>query len=602
MAQEDPLLAFSADYLNPPKFFIEFLTPDRRPLFVHDPFNTANNPFTVTKMDVTLGMGQTGGFDITVDDSVNRVIDREILDCGCRVVIHGGRSPLDATKMMTGIVPVIKTHRRGASGFVYEFNGIGLESILGNYLMNVKFKAPIDPTTSRFIMHERYKAKNVIRDIFTNPNYMIPTSKKPNVIVANLQDVTGINLEGISEDLNDPIFELDFNQTSVAQILSSIEDQINVDIFLNAEETLVAQYPTGLHSGMTLKTIQEQYDDADTTGYVQGEHDFTDSISSSDYADHLVGVGKISSDQVGSTDMSGYLSLYNKDISQQIPVSAAHLENSAIILERVGAGTNANNPVTYKLGGAILEDDNDSPSSRITARFFIPVIDIPQNPTQVNVTEFVRTSRPVDPSKRYWLTLYEIGNSEENTIRWYHDNSIGQEVKTMANAIRPLPFGRTSANVSDQFSDKGWRIGWTGPTFSYIFQSKESHEVVMKNTRAVKRWGRKDARISNLQQGITDSGSMLSTMAAMLENSATKERTYSFDDVIIPLKFFMPGQLINFVDPAVGITSQSNYSLTIQEVTYQQESAAHPKGNPFCSITAFKRIKPHEKYLKTNLT
>lgn len=601
MAQSNPLLTFSSYYLNPPKYFVEFQTPDRQPLFAFDPFQPETNLFTMDDLTFTLGMGQTGNFDITIDDSKNRVIDREVLDVGCRVVIHGGRETQGTVKMLSGVCPIVKTSRRGASGFSYKFQGIGIETLLANILMNVKFRAPIDATNGRFIMEDKWMAKNVIKDIFTNPNYMIPASKKPNVIGITLQDVVGFSLEGISNDLNDPVFELDFNQTSALNILEAIEDQLNIDIFVNQEEVVTAQYPTALHSGMMLKTIEELNDDADSTGYVQSSHEFTDSISSSDYADHLVGVGRLTSEQSGSTDMSGFMSLYNKDISQQIPVSATNIENAAVIIQRVGAGTNANNPVTFKMSGSILEDDADAPSNRIVAQFRIPIIDIPQNPTQVNVQEFVRTSRAVDPSKKYWLTLYEVGNSEDNTVRWYHDNSVGREVKAFANAIKPLPLGRSARNLPEKFSAQGWRVIWTGPTFSYIFQSKESHQVTMKNTKAVKRWGRKDARVSNLQQGISDSGSLLGAMAAMLENSATKERDYTFDDVIIPLRFFMPGQLINFVDPAVGLTKQSNYSLTIQEVTYKQNSRAHPKGNPFCSITAYKRIKPHEKYLKTNL-
>lgn len=598
MAQVDPLLTFSQEYVTLPKFQVTIADAQGRLLYIFNPFHPERNFFTMTDLNLTVGMGQTGSFNFTIDDSLHRVIDREELDVGCQVTIDAGRQENDLTRMITGPCPQIQSERIRKPGFIYKFTGIGIESVLANILMNVEFSASVDPTTNQFIMSEPFKAKNVIREIFTNPNYMIPSSKKFNAQTTTLQQLTGISLAGIPNDLNDPIYQLDFNQTSAAQILQSIEDQINVDIFVDPNKILTAKYPTALHSGMVIKTEEEEGDSAEDIGYVENEHTYTDSISSSEYASHLVSTGKVGSSTEGSTSMSGYLDLYNKDIAQQIPVSALRFENLAVIIQRVGAGTNNANPLTYRSGGAILEDDADAPSSKVITEFTIPVIKIPTNPTVYNISQFVKKNVVADTSKKYWLAMYEVGSNHENTIRWYHDNSIGKEVKQFPNAIKPLPSGRHSGNVSEKFDAYGWRVNWTGPTYSHIFQSKDSHEMLMKNPQAVKRWGRKDARISNLQQGISDSGSMFSAMAAMLENSATKERTYDFSKVIIPKRFFMPSMIVNFVDPPVGLTNKSNYTLTIQEVSYQQ-NAKDPESTKYCSITAYRKLRPEEKFLKT---
>jgi hypothetical protein len=63
----------------------------------------------------------------------------------------------------------------------------------------------------------------------------------------------------------------------------------------------------------------------------------------------------------------------------------------------------------------------------------------------------------------------------------------------------------------------------------------------------------------------------------------------------------MPGTLVNFIDPPIGITRQSNYSILVDEVTYDQDAKSHTTGNPFCKITAHKKIRPNQKYLKTKL-
>jgi hypothetical protein len=601
MAQVNPELTFSQLYLTPPLFKVMIHDAQKRKLFEIDPFNPESNLFSMTDFNMTVGMGQNGRFDFTLDDSKNRIIDREELDCGAFIIIDAGRTPSTMERMIQGYVPDVDSDRIGASGFIYKFSGTGLESRLANILMDVEFSAPIDPLTSKFILAERFKAKNVIRDLFQNPAYMIPSSKKFNAQSTTLEEETGISLDGISNDLDDPIFELAFNQTSASQILNSIEDQINIDIFVDANGVLQAKYPTDLHSGMAIKTVEEVGDSAMRVAYVKGAHSYSDSISSSDYASHLVSTGRVTASNEGSTSQSAWLSLLNKDIAQQIPTSALRFENLQIIIQRVGAGTNNANPLTYRFGGAILEDDNDAPSSKVVARFHIPIVQIPQNPTAFNVAQFLRSNVIADTSKKYWLALYEIGSGSANTIRWYHDNSIGEEVKQFPNAIRPLPGGRHSGNVSEQFSAAGWRVNWTGPTYSYIFQTKDSHEMLMKSPAAVKRWGRKDARVSTLQQGISDSGSMISTMHSMMENSAVKDRTYDFPIVNIPLMFFKPGYVVNFVDPPVGLTRNSNYTITIQEVTYKQNARDHPRGNPFCRVTAYKKLRPSERPLKTRV-
>jgi hypothetical protein len=598
MAQD---IAFSSKYVTPPVFSVEFQDVERRRMFYWDAFNPEDNEFVITKLTLSLGSGQSGQFTINIDDSIHRVIDREFFDVGGFVIINAAREENDQTRMLYGTFPVIDTDRIGDVGFRYSLKGVGTESLLSNILMNVIIKAPVDPTTNQFIPTIGFQAKNVLKDLFHKPQYMIPATKRGNFSGDTLSEATGITTNSISEDLIDHIFELDFHQTSAAQILQSIEDQLNIDIFVDPFNDLVAKYETDLHSGMTIKTVEEFNDAASTTGYVIGSHSFEDSISSSDFSSRLASVGKITSGNVGATSMGGFLSLYNKDIAQQIPVTALRLDNLAIIIERVGAGTNNNNPLTYQYQGAILEDNADRPSNKVVAKFFIPITKIPQNPTQYQIGEIVKTEINVDPTKKYWLALFEVGSEEENTLRWYHDNDFGREIKTLPNAIKPLPSGRTSSIESDRYDPTNWRVGWTGPTFSYIFQSKDSHELAMRHPAATKRWGRKDARVSSLQQGVSDSGSMISAMSAILENSARKIRTYDFPSVSIPYQFFMPGTLCNFIDPAIGITRQSNYSIMIDEVTYEQDHKAHTTGNPFCQITAHKKIRPNQRYLKTKL-
>lgn len=601
MAQINPDITFSDLYVTPPIFSVDFQDVERRSLFFFDGFNPDNNEFTMPKISMSLGSGQQGQFTIDIDDSLHRVIDREIFDVGGFVVIYMGRSGTQLERMLYGTFPNIETHRRGATGFKYSVKGVGIESLLASILMNVVIKAPVDPTTNQFIPSNGFRAKNIIKDIFNSPNYMIPATKRGNFIGDTLAEATRITPDGISPDLIDHIFELDFHQSPASQILESIEDQLNIDIFVDPFSVLQAKYTTDLHSGMTIKTEVELEDAAASTGYVQVQHDFEDSISPSDYISRLVSVGRLTSSNEGSTSMGGFLSLWNKDIAQQIPVSALRLDNLAIIIERVGAGTNNNNPTTYQYQGAILEDNGDRPSKRVAAKFLIPITKIPQNPTTYHIAEIVKTEINVDVTKKYWIALYEVGNEEENTLRWYHDGDAGREIKKLPNAIKPLPSGRTTSIETDRFDDRNWRVGWTGPTFSYIFTSKDSHELAMRAPTATKRWGRRDARVSSLQQGVSDSGSMISAMASILENSARKIRTYDFPEVTIPYKFFKPGTLVNFIDPPIGITRQSNYTLMIDEVGYDQDVKAHSKGNPWCSITAHKKLRPHQRYLKTKL-
>jgi hypothetical protein len=79
LAQVNPELAFSKLYVTPPRFKVTIQDAQGRQLFVIDPFKPEQNLFTMTDFRMTVGMGQNGSFDFTIDDSKYRIVDREEL-------------------------------------------------------------------------------------------------------------------------------------------------------------------------------------------------------------------------------------------------------------------------------------------------------------------------------------------------------------------------------------------------------------------------------------------------------------------------------------------------------------------------------------------
>jgi hypothetical protein len=151
-------------------------------------------------------------------------------------------------------------------------------------------------------------------------------------------------------------------------------------------------------------------------------------------------------------------------LAQLVISTSAAFRDLTMILSKTGAGTDAPDPNIATLDGMIVLDKYPeniqtgyhypaSGAENILATFSTPIKDIDENPEPISKIKlsYKRPSSSIPFNKPAWLILLERGNSENNTIRWWHDDNFDN--LGAWSAQRPLSLERSEG---DTLSNTGW--------------------------------------------------------------------------------------------------------------------------------------------------
>jgi hypothetical protein len=509
------------------------------------------------------------------------------------VTIQLGRTPADFKNMLTGYTETIQIDRKGENGIFYTVTGLGSGAYTNQIIVNVEKSAPLDDD-GKPIQSPEYLAYLLIDELFTSSDFLPLKS-------GTVATLGGYTLEKISDKVNEFIPSLSFNYVYASQVAQAIADLVGADFYIDENNVVVFQYPSAVHSGIKVKTLVDANDLAYNTSYILSGYSVTHSIRPGDgYGSQFFGIADSTLGQVATNvndDANSFSSLYNKDIAQQIPIGSSKFSNLALRLSKTGTGTTESDPLTAKLFGRILLDNNNTPDGNgEIGRFTIPISSILEQPSVILKLDlqFVSESlTTLSSNENVWIVLYNIGDSEENTVRWWHDNQVNKRA-TNYNAMRTLPYGRTAKSYSltnkmdndSIYSNFGWYNSLNGPTYSYSVVSKVSHLNVTRNLQAMNRWGRVDVKIDMPSLSDTDKTQM-QYMNSLLEHASKKIVTFSTPEVTIPLNnYFVPGVTIHFIDPVIGYDESKNIQAQIHQVKYSLDNDGPdgPLGTNRCEI------------------
>jgi hypothetical protein len=559
-------------------------------------FDTTNNDIALGHVQITKALGQTGTFTLGIDDSIDNVIDLDKVDCGNLVTVQLGRNTADFRNVFNGYTESIVVNRKGPPGLLYTISGLGTGAYANQIIVNVEKSAPLDPD-GKPIQSSQYLAYLLMDELFSSSDFL-PLRK------SSVAEICGFTLDKISDKVNEFIPNLSFNYVYASQVASAIADLVGADWYIDDNNSVVFQYSNIVHSGIKVKTIFESSDLAYNTSYILNGYTMTHSIAPSQgFGNQFIGIADIALGQVASaaaTDAANsFTSLFHKDVAQQVPLSSSKFSNLGLKLSKTGMGTSETDPLTAKLFGRILLDNNNTPDGDgELARFTIPISSVLEQPSVIFKLDLQFKSdalSTLSSGENIWIVLYSIGDSEENTCRWWHDNLINKRASNY-NAMRTLPYGRTakSFNLSNKqdndsiYSNFGWYTSLNGPTYSYNVVSKVAHLNITRNMKSINRWGRVDVKIDVPTLSDTDKTQM-QYMNSILQQSSKKVVTFSTPEVTIPLQtFFIPGTCIQFIDPLVGYTADKNIQAQIHEVRYNLDANAtneSPLGTNKCEIT-----------------
>jgi hypothetical protein len=568
---------------------------DNSILHEYNSFDTSSNNIALTHVDITRALGQTGNFSLQVDDSIDKVIDLDKVDCGNLVTIQLGRNTADFRNVFTGYTESIIINRKGTSGLNYTINGLGTGAYANHIIVNVEKSAPLD-ADGKPIPSSAFMANLLFDELFSSSDFL-PLRK------SSVAEICGFTLDKISDKINEFVPNLSFNYVYVAQVAQALADLVGADWYIDENNSVVFQYSNMIHSGIKIKTLFEDSDLAYNTSYILNGYTMTHSIGPSQgYGSQFFGISDIALGQISSsaaTDTANsFTSLFHTDISQQVPLSSSKFSNLGLRLSKTGMGTSETDPLTAKLFGRILQDNNNIPDGAgEIARFTIPISAILEQPGVILKLDlqFKSDAAALTSQENIWIVLYSTGDSEENTVRWWHDNLLNKRTSNY-NALRSLPYGRTAksfalSNKQDNdsiYSNFGWYTSLNGPTYSYNVISKVSHLNITRNLKAMNRWGRVDVKVDIPALSDTDKTQM-QYMNSVLQQASKKIVTFNIPEATIPLgQFFTPGTLIQFIDPLIGYTASKNIQASINEVRYTLDANASndsPLGTNRCELT-----------------
>lgn len=574
-------------------------------LYSFNPFNNDDqNPFKLKAVSFGDGNSQTGDVRIEIDDSIDRVIDRNILDNGCIFVLQDGRKENELLNRCTGYINSITT-RIGEGGLRdYILEGQGLGKILTFRHVNlIKQVASTNPSNPKPVFDPQFRIFEIFKSVLTDTS-VLPFGT-PSLISHG-----HFTMEKISSLVKEFIPTLNYPMVTAAFLFNSLADIVGASWGVDENNSIYLNYPGGTdsHTGVILKNKdnEEETDLAQFTAYNLGRSFvFRDSIRPEDGFCQVIMAFTKSENLTGQFNSNSYSSLYRHNRGQQIIADSTKFQNISLVLSRVGGGTTQPNPETAVIYGLIMPDGSDMPITPVIAHFTIPVKDIPETPTLINKIKIVFTkgNDEIEPNRKYWIILARSGDSEENTIRWWHTNVVTSGLKS----------GSRFVGASDTESIDGNTIisGWLtsdAVNFTYAVSSTEQYLVSSADPLSILRWSPSGPVEAFVNSNFTnDPYTLQRFLDSILFFSAKAQRIYEPVTISIPYNRIKSGRFISVRDSelALGLPHEDTeweVLAEIQESSINYLASHDATGTDRMTIKCKGYVSPTAYSLRNRLT
>jgi hypothetical protein len=517
--------------------------------------------FAPVELSVETGVRKTGLFTIKCYDDAGFIKNGEI---GFRSRVNiKAKKPFQSEyqDLINGLILDITRRDYGPAGAtIWELTGQSMKHIWGHtfveYERNIPFLNMKENELNLKNNDKKFWINNLVYDVFTNPDIMINKNGK------SLQQRGDFTLNGIDRTIPLSIPSTKFSGT-VDALLNQYAERAGLLIGVDETNDVFSKLPVYKSTGHVIKTNTSFTDNTDYTCVTRGEVSFTASTDPSVYAEVVIGNANTSSIVSNNSSTNNYTSLFNSDIAQQILLRSTELYELTLVLSKMNAGTNSDNPENTNLRGFIATDVDDRIGPDIVAELTYPLRDIPATPLPISRRNVV-FKRPIVPNSKYWLVLQEIGGSENNTVLWWHDDGYAASngAKTIS-ASRDVPFGR---GEGEAYIPYGWKYNRNQHVYSYTFTSQTPILHVSNTIFSGKLDDYEDpAPVEVLQSptSIYDSPTMMQHLALFNEFSSRIVKSHNFGNVSIPNIFLKPGTSVVYFD-----NENVQYGINITDLRY----------------------------------
>jgi hypothetical protein len=516
------------------------------------------------EMTVETGVRKTGVFTIRCYDDAGYLTNGDI---GFRNRVHikaKKEHQSEYQDLIHGlIIGIRKVENYDGGHEVWEITGQSMKHIWTHSVIdfekNIPFLNMKENELNLKNNDKRFWIGNIIHELFTRRDIFINNNGM------SMAERGNFTLNGI-----DRTIELTIPSIKFRGYFDSLVNQLGETggLLIGTDETndVFVKLPIYKSSGHVIKTKTNLLDNTDYTCYTRAEISMDANTDPSQYAEVIIGQANVSNVVSNNSSTNNYTTLYNKDIAQQIELRSTELYELTLVLSKLNAGTDSANPENTNLVGFIVADNDDKigGENEVVAELTYPLRDIPATPAPIGRRN-VKFKRPIEPTKKYWLVLQEIGSSDNNTVLWWHDDgyAAGQGKKTMS-AVRDVPFGRPSGKA---YIPNGWKYFRNQQVYSNTFTSQSPIMHVSNVIYAGKLDDYQDpAPVEIIQSpaNIHDSPTMIQHLSILNEHSSRIVQARNFGEVSIPNKLLRPGKSIVYID-----TRNRQYGINTTDIGYR---------------------------------
>src|ERR1041385_7687575 len=601
-------------YNDPVLYKLIIKSPDElEDIYAYDPF-ASNNPFALTGITVELSSSTFGGFSFDIDDTVDKVI-KDTVDCGNVVVIQAGKHEDELRNVAFGIIDEVNDDYPIGNQIKYNFKGSG-KGIISNYtIVNfIRSANKEDIVGPQSILNDpKFRIDNLMKDLFESKDIL------PELNSLSLKDRGGFNTDQITGSTNVVTPTVDQSYSTASNVADNFAAASGTVLYIDPDLNVQMRTPYRKHSGITIrpwtydpitKLPDRTKDNAATTSYYDGGWSSSRQMKAGEFFNKVFLT--INTDEIVNTapgdESVVYTSTAGKDIGVQFIPGSTKLFNIALLLSKVGTGRSSVDDAYNLTGvqGLICRDDgNNSPSGKIVATFTIPYDSIPTSPTPIYKISLQYKVAHIDANALHWLILFKSGDSEDNTIRWYHDN----DITTPSTATVPRfsatkkPFTRQPNPSSTDFDD-AWSTSSTGPVYRYTFFATARTTLAVSDPISIRKYTPdRPVEVRINAPWINDVKTGIRYANTLLAYGAKLKRIFEKKKVSIPTGLFFPLQLVNIVYPLAGLDQNSNLIAEIDSVRYQ--ASAYDESNPFgsydCEVTATAYVNHFQNAMRRSL-
>jgi len=585
-----------SDYIEPARCSIEFW--DLKNLeqrYTYDSFSPTSSGAIAVQCRVSPpGIASAGSFDILIEDS-EKSLDFDITRRANIVIIKAKKYPSqDYLNLIYGRTKKVRTIRPGGNQIQYQIAGVGAGAILDERIVNIQKIA--NPTVATdfspdpFLNDIDMQTNNLFKALLSDStSYVVQDETIQDQL--NMSDDT-VNLLDASPVLT-KILAVNQKYVSASQALQAMLETVGADGGINSYNQPYLKWPNTQLSGIVLKSWDDSIaglgiESANNNSYFVDAFAWELSWDKGDgftnryisQAKSMKITGGNATNTSGAFDTNGFVSLNDKDYALQIDPQQTRIQNLAIVIEKKGEGTKDPKNVTT-VHGHIVEDIDNAPIGQQVAVWDIPLAKVPVNtPTAMFLTNIVFTgNRTINSNKKYWITIYNRGDSLENTINWYTVPTPDGVISNIAsrNVAKGLPW------AADHNLNNGWEVTLNNPSmFAFTIFDNFTHDIIAEDIESQEQFGLVEQTIQTPFEESPLAAQRY--LDGLLQYAAMPKMTTSPGLVTIPNQLFMPGILINVEDTLSGMAPAQNFQAELADLEYNFGGEDSSLGSQFITV------------------